>query len=163
MSQFRQHIGKLLLFSFILFFISFLVRSVKIETFMDFNSFQRYFQTIQYKNQASENYQAWLGYIYSNPSTSAELLNDFKKRAFQPSCLFRRDWSSRIPTGLNRPNPPQTKELANMAYLNTLKCLAKTNSQCTFVLDDFRKRFFEPGCEFRNPPLADYVANYHFK
>jgi len=106
-------------------------------------------------------YNAWVGYMYKDPPTDSRALNDIKKRMFQPSCKFRQDWSTNLPPGLVRPIPAQTKDLANMAYKNYLDCLARPDGLCVASLADVRARFFEPGCEFLNPPNpSSYSQNF---
>lgn len=132
------------------------------DSFLDYNTFIKYFQDANTRNQAQTQYESWIGYLYANPSTNAHILNDFKSRAFQPTCLFRQGWSETLPRGMSRPttSAAPSKELASTAYRNTLECLASPNGFCVPFLDDFRKRFFEPGCDFRNPgTLSEYSTN----
>ena len=104
-------------------------------------------------------YNDWVGWAYTHPQTSGEPLNDFKKRVFQPSCEFRRDWATQVPKGMMRPNPAGNKDLANVAYRTYLQCIAEGNPACLQQLEDARVRFMEPGCAFLNPNPATYSAN----
>jgi hypothetical protein len=104
-------------------------------------------------------YTDWIGWIYKNPQTSGEPLNDFKQRVFQPSCKFRKDWATNLPSGMMRPNPAGNKDLANVAYRTYLQCLSEGNPACLQQLEDARVRFMEPGCGFLNPNPATYAKD----
>lgn len=104
-------------------------------------------------------YNDWVGWLYTNVQKSGEPLNDFKKRVFQPTCQFKRDWATNLPRGMMRPNPAGNKDLANVAYRSYLQCLAEGNSACLQQLEDARRRFMEPGCAFLNPNPATYTKD----
>ena len=104
-------------------------------------------------------YNDWVGWVYKHVESSGEPLNDFKKRVFQPTCQFRRDWVTTLPNGMMRPNPAGNKDLANVAYRSYLQCIADGNSACLQQLEDARIRFMEPGCEFLNPNPAIYTTD----
>lgn len=109
-----------------------------------------------------KSYGRWIGYMYKHPEGAAEALNDFKSRVFQPSCRFRQDWDTRLPPGLQRPMAAESADVANIAYKAYLDCLANNSEGCILSLDDARKRFMEPGCNFLNPSDTDSYAA-HFK
>lgn len=107
-------------------------------------------------------YDKWVGWIYTHAKekSSLDALNDFKSRIFKDSCLFRMDWNTNIPPGLTIPISADNKDLANMAYQNYLRCLASGNMICIQQLDDFKRRFMLPSCEFKNHPNKDtYTKN----
>ncbi len=108
-------------------------------------------QEILKSQQAKSAYSQWLGYLYANPSKAASALNDFKRRVFQPTCKFRMHWSTQLPSGKSIPIGAKSADLANVAYASYLNCLAKDDLSCVMMLDDFRSRFMEPGCEYLRP------------
>ena len=120
---------------------------------MDINDFLKLFKTDMDGAQGMDNYNSWLGYLYAHSSeaSAAYVLNDIKQRAFQPSCLFRDDWATNLPPGLQRPLPAENAQLANASYNKHLECLARPDGMCNKTLIDMRARFFEPGCQLRNP------------
>jgi hypothetical protein len=110
---------------------------------------------------ATQSYDQWVGYLYKHVEDSGPVLNDIKTRAFQPSCQFRRDWFETLPAGLQRPLGADKPDLANAAYKSWLDSLAAGNNDVMMQLDDFRKRFLDSNCEFKNPTnLSSYNANY---
>lgn len=105
-----------------------------------------------------KSYELWVGYAYQNPDKSAKALDDFKARTMTPNCMFRRDWFKTLPAGMGRPMAAQNKDLANTAYKTYLDCLSNNSEICINQLDDFRKRFMEPGCNFRAPSDSSLYA-----
>lgn len=108
-----------------------------------------------------KSYDQWIGWMYQNPATATKALNDFKARVFAPECEFRPDWSTVLPKGLNRPMAPPGKQYANIAYKTYLDCLANGSYVCVQKLDDFKKRFMKPNCNFKRvTKSAEYNRNY---
>jgi len=105
-----------------------------------------------------KSYELWIGYAYQNPDKSALALDDFKARTMTPNCMFRKDWFKTLPAGMERPMAAQNKDLANAAYKTYLDCLSNNSEICITQLDDFRKRFMEPGCNFRAPNDSSLYA-----
>ena len=110
------------------------------------NPFEDLVQKIMAAQSQGQVYDQWLGYVYKNAPENSNILNDFKQRAFHPSCKFRKNWATVPPKGMNIPTGASTKDLANLAYKNYMKCLEKGTSTCMDQLDNARKRLMEPGC-----------------
>jgi len=156
--------------TWILYSLVIIVIAIGVLSYRRFKSKEGFSQTsdilalikgAQTSQDALVQYSAWIGYMYQNPQTKSRALNDIKKRMFQPSCKFRDDWSTNLPSGAVRPIPAQTKDLANMAYKNYLVCLTRADGLCSSSLADIRARFFEPECEFLNPSdLSIYSQNF---
>lgn len=104
-------------------------------------------------------YDRWVGYLYKNAPQNSKVLNDYKKRVFQPNCKFRDDWSTNPPPGMNIPTPAASANDANIAYRNFMKCLTAGNGLCIQQLANSRLRFMEPGCAFLNPPSPSSYSN----
>jgi len=132
------------------------------QGFLDFHSFFQRFQTASGQAQATSSYDQFIGWLYANPQTSGNALNDLKARAFQPTCEFRVKWSTDLPRGMGRPIAPVNKDLANVAYKSWLDCLARNDSACVNQLNNAMLRFMEPGCAFQTgKPISTYNANYN--
>jgi len=112
--------------------------------------------------QNANSYNYILAWIYTHPETSGPVLNDFKRRVFQPNCKFRRDWAINPPPGTSIiPVGILTSEIANASYSAFLKGLSKGNQFCLNALNDAKLRFMEPDCGFLNPSdMSSYSANY---
>ncbi len=124
-------------------------------------------QAAQGQIQSASSYDQFVGWLYANPRTAGTALNDLKARAFEPTCKFRYTWATDLPAGLNRPIPPQSKDLANVAYKSWLDCLSTrgwiptANMICKNQLNDAMKRFMEPGCSLQmNKEPGTYNVNY---
>ena len=105
-------------------------------------------------------YQAWVGYLYAHPEKNGLVLDDFKDRAFQPGCLFRRDWYSNNPTTEFSFIAPATANEATSAYVKFLNYLSSKEGTGLPLLQDARNRFFIDGCGFLNPKnVSDYSTN----
>jgi hypothetical protein len=131
------------------------------EDFSQLSDVLTLIQKAKTTEDALTQYNAWVGYMYQNPPQNSVALNDIKKRMFQPSCLFRDDWSTNLPSGKNRPIPASSQNIANMAYKNYLACLSRPDGLCITTLADVRDRFFAPGCDFLNPSdPASYSQNF---
>ena len=132
-----------------------------IEGFNFFRNFFARFRRASGEAQATSSYEQFIGWLYANPYTSGNALNDLKERAFQPTCKFQVDWSTKLPAGLGRPVAPANKDLANVAYKSWIDCLARNDQGCTSQLNDAMKRFMEPGCSFQaGKEPSTYNANY---
>ncbi len=134
------------------------------EGFQAFNwmDFINQLRRAQGKQEQLSSYDKWIGYLYKYPKDSGKCLNDFKSRAFQSSCEFRMNWDSSLPPGTLRPTAAPNGTEANVAYRAFLDCLAEGNQDCLMKLEEVRKRFMEPGCNFLNPSDAGtYNRNYH--
>jgi hypothetical protein len=148
------------LFILVMFFV--MSRKSK-DGFQNFNWMQFIQQLKQAAGQQEQigKYDQWIGYLYKYPTDSAKSLNDFKSRAFQPNCRFRMDWNTNLPQGLLRPTAAKNGAEANLAYRGFLDCLGNGTQDCLLKLDDVRKRFMEPGCNFLNPSdPRTYSRNY---
>lgn len=121
------------------------------EGFQNIFSINSRLQQILKAQQAKSAYSQWLGYLYANPSKASAALNDMKRRVFQPNCKFRMNWPTQLPSGKSVPIGAKSADLANVAYASYLNCLAKDDIGCVMMLDDFRSRFMEPGCEYLRP------------
>jgi hypothetical protein len=102
------------------------------------------------EEQEKKSYNKWVGYLYKTAGKTEKnsaILNDFKKRVFQPNCKFRKDWAN----NKNIPTPADNERDATLAYKTYLKCLTKGSKPCIFNLANARYRFMEPGCQFLNP------------
>ena len=131
------------------------------QGFLDFQNFFQRFQRASGQAQATSSYEQFIGWLYANPQTSGNALNDLKARAFQPTCKFRNDWSTSLPGGLGRPIAPANKDLANVAYKSWLDCLARNDSACINQINDAMRRFMAPGCSVQtSKPISTYNANY---
>lgn len=131
------------------------------EGFNDIMAILRSLQEATGQLGASKSYDKWVGYVYTHIEDSGDILNDVKSRAFQPTCAFRRDWSTQLPPGFQRPLGAENASLANAAYKSWLDALASGNNATLLQLDDFRKRFMTPSCDFLNPSdLKSYNKNY---
>ena len=105
-------------------------------------------------------YQQWVGYLFANPTKNGPALNDFKRRVFQPTCTFKRDWSIYNPTTANSFIGVATADEANVAYNKFLLHLSKSNEATIPLLNDAKSRFFTDDCAFLNPDnLSDYSTN----
>ena len=111
------------------------------------NPFEDFVQKLLAAQNQGQAYDQWLGFVYKNAPANSDILNDFKKRVFDPSCSFRRDWATVTPKGMNIPTGAATKELANLAYKNYIKCLQSGASTCLNQLNNARERLMEPGCQ----------------
>ena len=109
------------------------------------------FKKIREMQNGSGAYNKWIGYVYKHSSKNGQILNDFKSRAFQPTCQFRGDWATNL-KGKSIPTPADTPDLAMMAYKQYLDSLSKGNSEAAKQLYDARDRFMAPGCDFLNNP-----------
>ena len=108
-----------------------------------------------------QSFDNWAGWLYKIGKTkeASRMLNDLKKRAFQPDCKFREDWLTN--PGNQIPIAPETKDLANLAYKSYLDCLAKGDQGCINQLADARNRFMEPECGFQlQADKSVYNQNY---
>jgi hypothetical protein len=106
-------------------------------------------------------YTWWVAWLYAHPETSSEPLNDFKSRVFQPNCEFRKDWATKLPPGLIIPVVQGSVEFANIGYKAYLDALADKNPYTLNTLDDAKKRFMDPSCQFLNPSdPSTYNQNY---
>ena len=131
------------------------------EGFVSADDLIRSLQAATGQLDATKSYEQWVGYTYAHIPDSGPVLNDVKARVFQPECQFRRDWSTTLPAGMVRPIGADKPELANAAYKSWLDNLAKGSNDVILQLDDFKKRFLEPSCEFQvvsNP--TKFNANY---
>jgi len=131
------------------------------QGFLDFRSFFQRFQRASGQARATSSYEQFIGWLYANPQTSGNALNDLKARAFQPTCDFKVNWANALPDGLGRPIAPVNKDLANMAYKSWLDCIARNDQGCVSQLNDAMRRFMAPGCAFQTgKPITTYNANY---
>ena len=133
------------------------------EGFQAFNwtDFMNQLRRAQGQQEQLSAYDKWIGYLYKYPADSGKSLNDFKSRAFYPSCEFRMNWATHLPPGSMRPTAAPNGTEANVAYRSFLDCLASKNQDCLMKLEDVRKRFMQPGCSFLNPSNAStYNRNY---
>lgn len=132
-----------------------------IEGFSWFSDFFARFRRASGEAQAISSYDQFVGWLYANPATSGNALNDLKARAFQPTCEFKVNWSEVLPDGLGRPVAPVNKDLANVAYKSWLDCLARNDQACVSQLNDAMRRFMAPGCSFQTgKPISTYNTNY---
>ena len=115
------------------------------------NHFEDLIRRIRGLQDKNNSYNTWVGYLYKNAPVNSDILNDFKRRVFQPSCKFRRNWSDQLPNGSFIPTPANSKTDATIAYKNYMKCLSEGNNICLQQLNDARNRFMEPGCAFLSP------------
>ena len=150
-------LSRTLIVSFILFVLAMSYNTYRIltntiEPFDDsVNALLASLTKASQNDKGNGSYTSWIGWLYAHPESSAIPLNEFKSRVFQPSCKFRLNWSTDIPTGLTIPQSPETIEIANTAYSYFLKGLSNGNQVCINALDDARRRFMEPECAFLNP------------
>lgn len=147
------------LFILVMFYV--LSRDKQREGFQSVEDMIKALQTATGQLGATKSYDQWVGYLYNHADDSGTVLNDVKSRAFQPSCQFRRNWFETLPAGLQRPIGAEKPDLANAAYKTWLDNLASGNNEVMMQLDNFRKRFLDSNCEFKNPSdLSSYNANY---
>jgi len=133
------------------------------ETFMDdaTTALWKAFSTAIDNQQATNSYNYIIAWIYTHPEKSGPVLNDLKRRVFQPNCKFRRDWATNPPPGSSITPVYLDLEIANTSYSTFLKDLAKGNQLSLSALNDAKRRFMEPDCEFLAPSdLSSYSANY---
>ena len=145
---------KILLIGSMIIFLLLLCNSVYIkEGFVNpfGNHFQDLIRRIRELQDKDASYNKWVGYLYKNAPINSNILNDFKKRVFQPSCKFRRDWADNLPKNSFIPTPANSNTDATIAYKNYMKCLSEGNNKCIQPLNDARVRFMEPDCAFLNP------------
>jgi predicted DNA-binding transcriptional regulator len=166
----RLFLAASLFFLLIYLYTEFRLRQQRTESFqnlqgMNPNQIMEFVKKIQLASgQLGQEkvYDKWVGWIYthSTEKSSLDALNDFKSRVFKDSCLFRMDWNKNIPPGLTIPMAADNKDLANMAYQSYMRCLAMGNPLCIQQLDDFKRRFMMPDCEFKYQSNKDaYTKN----
>lgn len=145
----KKQIHTILIGLTLLVLILFVSRAVLREGFVPFQQFYQQFLQSQ-KQQIS--YNNWVGYTYrtSSTSTTAAVLNDFKRRVFQDWCEFKNDWPQNM-GGMPPVNGATSGVNATVAYQTFIKCLRSGSGSCYSKLEDARRRFMKPGCQFRNP------------
>ena len=147
-------------------FLSIFVFIIAYFAYLLYNRYiKEYFDDIELPSEdinmdALYQYQLWVGYLFANSSKNGPALDDFKQRAFQPSCKFRGDWYNYNPTSKFSFIPAKTPEEASAAYNNFLGYLSKPDGGATPLLNDAKGRFFTEDCNFLNPEdISDYSAN----
>lgn len=160
--KFTSNLKAALAVLFIAFFVNYkYYRPEVVEGFSWLRDFFARFQRASGEAQATSSYEQFIGWLYANPYSSGNALNDLKERAFQPTCKFQTDWSTKLPGGLGRPIAPANKDLANVAYKSWIDCLARGDQGCNNQLNDAMKRFMEPGCSFQaGKDPKTYNVNY---
>lgn len=129
-----------------------------VEGFGPFDDLINRIRAMQDKGNA---YNKWVGYLYKYAPQNSAILNDFKRRVFQPSCMFRKGWADQLPNGLSIPTPAASNTEATVAYKNYMKCLSDGEGRCLEQLNEARIRFMEPGCAFLSPQdQTSYSSNF---
>ena len=149
----KKPLYSLVVNSTILLFCIFIAKAVMRHFGIEgFNPFQQFYQQFLNAQKELQSFGFWVGYAYrtSNLDATAEVLNDFKRRAFQDGCEFRDNWPN-PPSGMPSPNGATTAVAATAAYQAYIRCLKSGNVTCYNRLNDARARFMKPGCQFRNP------------
>lgn len=118
------------------------------EPLTDIQRMIRNLQVAEGQLGQTQAFDSWVGFLYKHPDSSGVPLNDFKKRVFQPTCKFRRNWASVLPPNTIRPMPAPNAQLANAAYKTFLDGLAQGNQECIAKLNEARDRFMESDCDF---------------
>jgi hypothetical protein len=129
-----------------------------------FNPFQQFYQQFLQAQKQQTSYNDWVGYTYRTSTTSqtAAVLNDLKRRVFQDSCEFRNDWPTNM-GGMAPQNGASSGIIATTAYQSFIKCLQSGSGSCYNKLEDARRRYMKPGCQFRNPIDVSSPVSVAFK
>lgn len=127
---------------------SYIQSKPSLEPFNDVQQMIRNLQRAEGRLGQTQAFDSWVGFLYKFPAQSGVPLNDFKRRVFQPSCRFRKDWATKLPRNMVRPMAAANATLANAAYKTFLDGLAQGNQDCIMKLNEARERFMESDCAF---------------
>jgi hypothetical protein len=149
---------------FSLFVLAMIYNEYRIRSIEGFGQLETMMQNLKNARDDSialGSYSWWTAWLYAHPETSSVPLNDFKSRVFQPNCKFRTDWATNLPPGMLIPPVPQNVDLANIGYKTYIDGIATKKPHALAALNDARKRFMEPDCQFLNPSdTSSYNQNY---
>jgi hypothetical protein len=125
----------------------------QVESFLSPTDFIQQIQRASGALGIQQSYDSWIGWMYQRPYeyTTTVALNDIKSRLFQPSCKFRGDWMTNLPSGKIIPIAAPNTDMANMSYKQYFTSLAENNQQSLQLVEDIRQRFMEPSCKYLNP------------